>query len=51
MVANPEDLIHGREGSGVPDAATAARAINVYRTTPPTGTGGLKEINTKKDDQ
>jgi pilus assembly protein CpaD len=49
MVANPEDLVHGREGSGVVDAATAARAINVYRSTAPTGTGGLKDISTKKD--
>ena len=49
MVANPEDLVHGREGSGVLDTATAARAVNVYRTTPPTGTGGLKDISTKKD--
>jgi pilus assembly protein CpaD len=48
MVANPEDLIHGREGSGVGDATTASRAINVYRTTPPTGTKGLPEISTKK---
>jgi pilus assembly protein CpaD len=48
MVANPEDLFHGREGSGVLDAATAAKAVNVYRTQPATGTGGLKEINTKK---
>jgi pilus assembly protein CpaD len=47
MVANPQDLIHGREGSGVGDAATAARAINVYRTKPPTGTGDLKDISTK----
>ena len=51
MVANPEDLIHGRAGSGVGDAATAARAIGVYRTTPPTGTQGLQDISTKKDDQ
>ena len=48
MVANPEDLIHGREGSGIGDAATAARAINVYRTKPPTGAGDLKEISTKE---
>ena len=48
MVANPEDLVHGREGSGVGDAATAARAINVYRTTPPTGTKGLEETKTSK---
>jgi pilus assembly protein CpaD len=51
MVANPEDLIHGREGSGVGDAATAARAIGIYRTTPPTGTQGLQDISTKKDEQ
>lgn len=51
MVANPEDLVHGREGSGVGDAATAARAVNIYRTTPPTGTKGLTDISTKKDDQ
>ena len=48
MVANPEDLIHGREGSGVGDASTAARAINVYRTTPPTGSKGLQDISTSK---
>jgi pilus assembly protein CpaD len=48
MVANPEDLVHGREGSAVVDTATAAKAVNVYRTTAPTGTGGLKDISTKK---
>jgi pilus assembly protein CpaD len=48
MVANPEDLVHGREGSGVSDAATASRAIGVYRSTPPTGTKGLQEVSTKK---
>lgn len=48
MVANPEDLVHGREGSGVSDAATASRAINVYRTKPPTGTKDLEDINTTK---
>jgi len=48
MVANPEDLFHGREGTGVLDTATATKAVNVYRTQPATGTGGLKEINTKK---
>ena len=48
MVANPEDLFHGREGTGVLDAATAAKAINVYRTKPATGAGSLEDINTKK---
>lgn len=50
MVANPEDLVHGREGSAVVDAATASRAINVYRTRPPTGTEDLQETSTKKDE-
>jgi pilus assembly protein CpaD len=48
MVANPEDLIHGREGSGVLDAATAVKAVNTYRKAEPTGTQGLKDISTKK---
>lgn len=49
MVANPQDLVFGREGSGVSDASTASRAIGVYRTAPPTGTKGLQDISTKKD--
>jgi pilus assembly protein CpaD len=48
MVANPEDLLHGREGDAVVDAATATRGVGVYRTTPPTGTKGLQDVNTKK---
>ena len=46
----PEDLVHGQEGSGVGDAITAAKAVGVYRKAEPTGTKGLQEINTKKDD-
>jgi len=48
MVANPEDLFHGREGTGVLDTATAAKAVDVYRKKQPTGSGGLQEISTKK---
>jgi pilus assembly protein CpaD len=48
MVANPEDLIHGREGSTVADSETAAKAVNSYRSAKPTGTTGLQDINTKK---
>jgi pilus assembly protein CpaD len=51
MVANPEDLIHGREGSGIGDAATASRAINAYRTAPTTGSKGLQDISTKKEEK
>jgi pilus assembly protein CpaD len=49
MIANPEDLIHGREGSGVGDALTANKAVDVYRRTAPTGSKGLQEI--KKGNQ
>ena len=54
MVANPEDLVHGREGSGVGDAATAAKAVTMYRNWPLTGIQPgqslrpLKDTNTKK---
>lgn len=47
MVANPEDLLHGREGATVTDTATAARAIEMYRTAPPTGTKGLQDVSPK----
>ncbi len=48
MVANPNDLVHGREGSGVTDAATASRAVQSYRDQKPTGEQGLQDIKTKK---
>ena len=46
MIANPEDLIHGREAIGS-DVNAASRAIQFYRSTPPTGTKGLQDITTK----
>ena len=49
MVANPEDLIHGREGTGVGDPITGAKAVQFYRSTPPTGEKGLQSLSTKKD--
>ena len=48
MVANPQDLVYGREGSGVGDSLTASKAIGSYRKAEPTGTKGLQDINTKK---
>jgi pilus assembly protein CpaD len=51
MVANPEDLIHGREGLGVGDVNTGAKAVLFYRSAPPSGAQGLKDISTKKDTQ
>lgn len=46
-IANPEDLVHGREGSSVTDAEVAARAIDMYRTTVPSGTKGLQDVSPK----
>ena len=48
MVANPEDLFHGREGTGVGDAFTATKAVESYRKAQPTGEKGLQDISTKK---
>ena len=48
MVANPEDLVHGREGTASPMPRTGTKAVNLYRTTPPTGTKGLQDVSTKK---
>lgn len=47
MVANPQDLVHGREGSGVGDNRTAVKAVDSYRKAAPTGQSGLKDISTK----
>jgi pilus assembly protein CpaD len=41
MIANPEDLVHGRDGSGNGAALTAGRAIRTYREGQPTGRQGL----------
>ena len=46
-IANPEDLVHGREGDTVTDAMTASRAIDMYRSTAPTGTKGLQDVSPK----
>ncbi len=47
MVANPEDLLHGREGAGVTDTWIASRAIEMYRSTPPSGAKGLQDVSPK----
>jgi pilus assembly protein CpaD len=50
MVANPEDLIHGREPGGTTDVRSATKAITFYRTAPQSGEKGLQDISTKKKD-
>ena len=47
MVANPQDLVSGREGSGLGDTVTASKAVEQYRKATPTGQQGLKDISTK----
>jgi pilus assembly protein CpaD len=47
MVADPQDLIHGREGTGIGDPMTGTKAVNYYRSLPPSGTKGLTDITTK----
>ena len=49
QVANPEDLLHGREGSSAVDTRVVSKAYTFYRTTPPSGTKGLQSFDTKKD--
>ena len=57
MVADPQDLLHGREGSVAVDAATGAKAILMYRNWPLTGIvegqqkRPLRDASTKKDSQ
>lgn len=48
MVADPQDLVWGREGGPVVDSTVSNRAIQMYRTAPPTGSQGLKDISTKE---
>ena len=48
MIANPEDLVHGREGSGLVDSLTLTKAVQAYRAAPPTGTKGLNSVSTSK---
>jgi len=50
MVADPQDLVHGREGTGVGDALTSSKAVSAYRRAEPTGKQGLQDVNTKKKD-
>jgi pilus assembly protein CpaD len=57
QVANPEDLLHGREGSSAVDASTGAKAIQMYRNWPLTGViegqklRPLSDVSTKKDEK
>ena len=47
QVANPEDLVHGREGTTVVDPRTGTKAVQYYRSQAPTGQKGLEQVSTK----
>lgn len=57
MVANPQDLIHGRAGEAASDGAAGAKAITMYRNWPLTGIQEgqqrrpLKQAETRKEDK
>lgn len=44
MVADPEDLIHGKQGTGETVVTTSTKAIRSYREQAPTGAEGLSEV-------
>ena len=43
MVADPQDLLEGKKGSGETVIATGTKAISTYREMEPTGKGGLQD--------
>ncbi|WP_126176280.1 CpaD family pilus assembly protein [Tsuneonella rigui] len=46
MVANPEDLLHGQQGSGETVIMSSTKAIETYRDKANTGAGDLKASST-----
>jgi pilus assembly protein CpaD len=45
MVADPEHLLKGAEGTGATTVMSSTKAIESYREAKPTGEGGLKQQN------
>jgi pilus assembly protein CpaD len=45
-IADPEDLVHGREGLATIDPMTSAKAVNLYRSQPPSG-ASLQQVSSK----
>ncbi|WP_324828246.1 CpaD family pilus assembly protein [Qipengyuania zhejiangensis] len=48
MIANPEDLIAGQQGTGETVIMSSNKAIDTYRELPPTGSQGLAEVKTSE---
>ena len=47
MVANPEHLLHGAEGTGETVVMSSTKAIQTYRAAEPTGKSGLPEVSSQ----
>jgi len=47
MVADPEHLLHGAEGTGETVVMSSTKAIETYRAQEPTGKAGLPEISSQ----
>jgi pilus assembly protein CpaD len=47
MIADPDDLVRGREGTGSESAQVAGRAVGSYRTRVPTGSQPLPAATTR----
>ena len=47
MVANPEHLLHGDEGTGETVVMSSNKAIETFREAKPTGAGGLPAVSTQ----
>ena len=49
MVADPSDLISGKQGTGETVILSSNKAIDLYREAPPTGAAALAEVQTTGD--
>ena len=51
MVADPEHLLKGAQGTGETVVMSSNKAISTYRETPPTGAAGLPEVSSQEGGQ
>ena len=49
MIANPEHLLHGAEGTGETVVMSSTKAIQTYREAKPTGSEGLPEVKSNEE--
>jgi pilus assembly protein CpaD len=47
MIADPEHLLHGEEGTGETVVMSSTKAIESYRRAAPTGAGGLPAVSSQ----